>query len=137
MELKNDLEQRADGKFYWNPIFGEKYCLGYQLEYRDEHAPLKLGYGRYLGSIDGTRMLFRQYNDRIFVYGSDASLPAGWYGDVGDDEPVFPMMRACFIAELTHPVRKAGVLKILEKYNELERKAEEARRKTWAQPMKA
>lgn len=116
----DELEKRVDGKYYWNPITGKLYTLGYY----DGEVGLLGGIEKtqaiYFGAIDGVRIFLQEKDGRILKYTSSADRSARWLGDAGDDEPCFPVIEAVFDGELEdHLEREFALAKIQTYCNEL------------------
>lgn len=87
-----ELERRKNKKWFWNPVYGKSYGMGYHHRTSPHLLDAKWVDATYLGTIGNKRMFFREDHGKVFVYAANAGDSAVWYG--GDDEPYVPAFRA-------------------------------------------
>ena len=110
-----ELGQIEGGKYKWDPIYGDRYPLGYQ------HGQLcgihmtgqKEVSGFYFGSNEGTFKFFRIEDNKVFQYSSQ-SLLAYWLSD-GDDGPSWPIFRASLDGEVPNSRVKDIIVNTIKK----------------------
>ena len=116
-----ELERRVDGRYSWNPRFGEKYFLGSinetivgvgWLDCKETFATF-MGYH----IEDDKFVFFREERGKLFRYSVSPSLPAVWHSD-GEDDPSCPVFKAFFDYEVSEGPTKDYILERLAYHTE-------------------